>query len=60
VRTLFASGSPAELIRRLADARLQACGFYPQACCFEKPVSKLKMAGFRRIFLHFSTSEKKK
>ncbi|MDD3281617.1 MAG: hypothetical protein PHC83_08625 [Bacteroidales bacterium] len=26
MRTLLASGSPAELIRRLADAQRQACG----------------------------------
>jgi hypothetical protein len=41
---------------RLAVTRLQACGFKRQACRLEKPVSKLKIAGFRHIFLHFSTS----
>jgi len=31
---------------RLADARLQACGFYPQACCFEKAGFQAKNGGF--------------
>jgi hypothetical protein len=41
------------LVCRLAD-------FIRRLAVLKKPVSKLKMAGFRRIFLHFYTSGKKK